>query len=724
MSVPEGLATGMLSDAEITVRRQRFHNPESGWAVLDCLLDGEPVVLVGSIGYLEEGERALISGAWKQDPRYGPQVEVTQALPVQPTDPQALTDYLRRVRFIGKRRAQALIERHGDAVLEAIDVDPLAAFRDVGLRKARAEEAARSWDGLRALRDLHLLLAPHGLAYLATRIHKLHGDQAHRLTRERPYDLTSVHGVGFELADRIARGVGIPADSPERAGAAVLHALASAERWGSTCLPAAVLQRSLLELLGEHAPEWPLIERMAEAGEVAIVEDDGRWVYRVETEELEAELAERVLELATAAPARGLKQPAREIDGAQLNDEQWTGVSAAFTQRLSVITGGPGTGKTASIRAIGAMAERQKAEVLLVAPTGRAAKRMTEATDLPATTIHSALAWIPGKGAQRDEDEPLGCDLLIVDETSMASLEVLVTLLRAVGPETHVSLVGDADQLAPVGAGKPFAELVESELVPTARLQHIFRQAAGSMIVQAAHAIRTGSTPTFEQGEGMRRDLFLIEQPDPVKAREEIVQLVAERLPAHYEGVDPVADIQVLAPIYKGEVGIEALNRRLREELNPTGTPVGGGRLRIGDKLMLTGRNLHELGLMNGTLLRLEGVREADDEGEDGALVVAAEDGQLFELGEQDAENLWPAYACSVHKGQGIELPIAIVVVHPSAGGNSFLRREMLYTAITRATIATVIVGTRDCIAGAVRRTDAGRRYSRLVPRLREGMAG
>jgi exodeoxyribonuclease V alpha subunit len=728
-------------EATVDVRRRRFHNAETGFAVLECELDGEPVVLVGLLGHLEERERAQIRGTWVDDRRYGPQVKVAEALPLAPTDPAALEEYLRRVRYIGARRAQALIERYGDQVLTTIDRDPEQAFASIGLSGRRAAAAAQSWDGLRALRELHLLLAPHGLAYLAARIHREHGDQAHRVIRERPYDLTGVFGVGFELADRIARGVGVPAESPERAAAAVLHALAEAERFGSTCLPAAALGRRAGELLGSE-PGWETVERLVEAGEVVVADDDGIWVYRTATEELEAELAERVLELTAAGPVEGLRAPddaepgsersgAAEArawpapvgaeallpDGGELAAEQWAGIRTAFSERLSVITGGPGTGKTASIRAIGAIAAGQGAEVLLVAPTGRAAKRMTEATALPATTIHSALGWIPGKGSQRDEDDPLGCDLLIVDETSMASLEVLVTLLRAVGPDTHVVLVGDADQLAPVGAGKPFAELVESELVPTARLQHIFRQAAGSMIVQAAHAIRTGALPSFEHAPEMRRDLFLVERPDPVRAREEIVQLVTERLPAHY-GVDPIADIQVLAPVYRGEVGIDALNRELREVLNPGGTPVGGGRLRIGDKLMLTGRNLHELGLMNGTLLRLEGVREGSDEDEDdGALVVAADD-QLFELDQRDADRLQPAYACSVHKGQGIELPIAVVVAHP-AGGDFFLRREMLYTAITRATLATVIVGTRNSLARAVRSTDAGRRHSRLVPRLR-----
>jgi exodeoxyribonuclease V alpha subunit len=350
-----------------------------------------------------------------------------------------------------------------------------------------------------------------------------------------------------------------------------------------------------------------------------------------------------------------------------------------------------------------------------VAPTGRAAHRMTESSGFRATTVHSALGWVPGEGPTHDGDDPLKCDLLIVDESSMANLELMVTLLRAVPSSAHVVLVGDADQLAPVGAGKPFAEMIASGVVPTARLSHIFRQAAGSMIVQGAHAIRRGELPDFTVGEGMERDLFLIERADPRAARAEIVSLVTDRLPAHF-GVDPVSDIQVFAPVYKGDLGIDALNEALREALNPSGRAVRGGRLRIGDKLMMTGRNLHELRLMNGTVLRLlDEVGTSDDD--DAALLLAGDDDGVFRLPPEESESLRLAYACSVHRGQGIELPVAVIVAHPAAGA-FFLRREMLYTAVTRARRATVIVGTREVIARAARTQDTGKRHSRLAARL------
>jgi exodeoxyribonuclease V alpha subunit len=723
-----GGAQGEPFAAEVVVRGQRFANEESGFAVLDGVADGQHVVLVGSIAHLEANERAAVTGAWVRDPRYGPQVKVREAHPLAPTDEGALVAYLRRVRHVGPRRAAALYAAHGEHVLSTIDADPRAAFSRAGLSPTRAGEAARSWDALRATRGLHLLLAPHGLAHLAARIHRHYGDRAYRVVAERPYELTAVFGVGFATADAIARGVGGALDSPARARAAVLHVLAEAERDGSTCLPEGALRATAGQLLGTGAPAEELLREMARAGDLELDEDAGDipavWVYRAETAALERELAERVHALLADAASEKLHAPAVPPEGVLPDDgvlapEQWAGVQGAFAHRFSLVTGGPGTGKTASIRMIGAVAAQQRASLLLVAPTGRAALRMHEATGLEASTVHSALGWIPGEGPSLDEDDPLRCDLLVVDETSMANLELLVTLLRAVGPGTHVVLVGDADQLAPVGAGKPFAELVASGLVPTARLAHIFRQAAGSMIVQGAHAIREGRPPLFTHTEEMEHDLFLIERADPVAAREQIAGLVSRRLPEHY-GVDPVNDVQVFAPVYRGELGIDALNDALRAALNPRGKPIGNGRLRIGDKLMLVGRNLHELGIMNGTLLRLLEALDDDADDEDGGsggVLVATDAGAVIEIPPGEVGNLRLAYACSVHRGQGIELPIAIVVAHPAAGGR-FLRREMLYTAVTRARTATVVVGTAAMVARAAATADVGRRHSRLAVRL------
>ncbi len=706
-------------DSEVIVRRTRFASEETGWAVIEAAReDGAPVVLVGPLIHLEERERAHVLGTWVDDSRYGRQVKVAEARPLPPNDAESVAVYLRRVKHIGAKRATRLIERYGAAgVLDAIDADAQTAFAAAGLRRTAIEEAIGSWERMRVTRRLHLLLAPHGLAYLVPRIHEAYGDSAHRVVSDHPYELTSVFGVGFATADRIARGLGTSADSAERARAGALHVLAEAERSGSTCLPIDALLAALAELLGGSGASEAFIDELVAAGDLARA---GQWIYRRQTAELEAELAQRVDDLVRGSPESRLREPgesAATATGPQLTAEQLAGVRNAFAHRLSLITGGPGTGKTASIRTIAGLAAVQGARVLLVAPTGRAAIRMSEASGMRAQTVHSALGWIPGEGPTHDGQDPLTCDLLIVDESSMANLELLVTLLRAVGPKTHVVLVGDADQLAPVGAGKPFAELVGSQAVPATRLTHIFRQAAGSMIVQGAHAIRRGDRPDFTPREGMRRDLFLIERADPRAAREEIVSLVGDRLPAHYE-IDPVQDIQVFAPVYRGELGIDALNEALRDVLNADGQPVRGGRLRIGDKLMMTGRNLHDLGLMNGTLLRLLDEVPGSDGGDEPALILSGED-SIFRLPPEESDRLRLAYACSVHRGQGIELPVAVIVAHP-AGGAFFLRREMLYTAVTRARLATVIVGTREVIARAARTPDTGRRHSRLAERLRE----
>jgi exodeoxyribonuclease V alpha subunit len=708
-------------EAEVTVRQVRYASDTTGWAVLDVAAqDGSPVVLVGPLIHLEERERAHVVGTWVQDSRYGPQVKVTEARPLAPDDPQILVAYLRRVKHVGAKRATDLVTRFGvEGVFDSIDRDPPSAFATVGLRHRRAEEAATSWQALRVTRQLHLLLAPHGLAYLANRIHDHYGPTAHTVVSQRPYELTSVFGVGFLIADRIALRSGVTVAAQDRARAAVLHVLSETERNGSTCMPLESLLATTGELLESDVSET-LIDQFVGAGDLV---RDGAWIYRAPTAALEAELAERVRDLIAGPPGPRLREPdadATAAGGPELTGEQVAALMGAFRHRLSLITGGPGTGKTASIRTMASLAVGQGARVLLVAPTGRAAIRMSEASGLRARTVHSALGWIPGEGPTHDEQDPLACDLLIVDETSMANLELLVTLLRAVADTTHVVLVGDADQLAPVGAGKPFAELIACDTVPTVRLTHIFRQAAGSMIVQGAHAIRRGAVPEFAPSADMRRDLFLIERHDASAARAEIVSLVSDRLPAHY-GVDPIRDIQVFAPVYRGELGIDALNSALRDALNPDGQPVRGGRLRIGDKLMMTGRNLHDLGLMNGTLLRLldevSGVRTGGDgEPDDAALILGGED-SIFRLPPEESDRLRLAYACSVHRGQGIELPVAVIVAHPAAGA-FFLRREMLYTAVTRARIATVIVGTRAVVARAARTPDTGRRHGRVAERL------
>ena len=416
---------------------------------------------------------------------------------------------------------------------------------------------------------LHLLLAPHGLTWLVARRQALRR-RGHRIVRERPYELTSVFGVGFHVADRSpARRAcsGLRA----RARAGVVHALAEAERNGSTCLPVGVLAAAADELLGA-ALDAQLLAGMAERGDLVMEPGTGEvlWAYRPRRPRSRRSWPSGWRARPRARPTEGPRGGGRRCrPGARTGRRRGGGDDLAAVDR----DGRPGYRQDRDDPDDLQRGGRAGFDVLLVAPTGRAARRIAESTDRRLDRPCGARLG-PGRGT--DTRRARHADLLMVDETSMANLELLVTLLRAVGPRTHVVLVGDADQLAPVGAGKPFAELVEAGAVPVTELTHIFRQAAGSMIVRGAHAVRQGGAPSFAAEEGLTRDLFLVERADPAQALEEVVSLVCERLPEHY-GVDPVADIQVFAPVYRGALGIDVLNERLRAVLNPDGRPVLAG---------------------------------------------------------------------------------------------------------------------------------------------------
>jgi exodeoxyribonuclease V alpha subunit len=689
-------------DAEVRVQHVLYKATDESFAVvLVEAPDGDSVAAAGPLAHLAPGTRARVAGNWQEHPKYGHQIQAELGYEVDPDDTGGIRKYLLTIRHIGKSRAQALIDRHGDAVLEAIDRDPDAAFAALpGLGARAASAAAESWRERRALRDLYLLLAPHGAGWLAGPLRARHGSEATALVRDEPYLLTEEHGVGFATADAIARANGVAPGSQARLRAGAVHLLREAELRGHTFLTRGELRDRAQDLVGPL--EDDLLDALAGDGVVAL---DADRVALAGTFATEQNAAATLARLAAAEPV--LKAPRRPPRmPADLSEEQRAAVEAAFSRLLSVVTGGPGTGKTTLVKAIVEQAKAAKAEVALCAPTGRAARRLEEATGHPATTIHRLVEWLPGEGPLRSAGYPIECDLLVVDESSMLSLSVAAMLLAALHEETHVVLIGDADQLPPVGAGKPFADLIDSGCVPVARLTHVFRQAARSLIVQAAHAINRGEPPRTQATDSEVRDFFFIERESDSAAADEIVELATERLPAHYHA-DPIRDVQVLAPIYRGAAGVDALNERLRARLNPEGERCLDGPLRTGDKLIQT-RNDYSTGLMNGQIVIALG---EDGEGEE--LWVETDAGERLAVPADRAHSLRPAYAISVHKSQGCEMPVVIVPVHISH--SILLSRNLLYTAVTRARRACVLVGQREAVSRALRRADAFRRNSRLA---------
>ena len=686
-----------------------FSAEDDGYAVLEVqeVESGEGFALIGPVAHLTAGDRAEVSGDWQTHSKYGRQLRARGALPLDPADRKGQVAYLTSLRHIGPARAERLVDEHGEGVLGAIAADPAAAFGALrGVSADQAAAAAESWRASRAVRDLHVQLAPHGLAHLAAPIHARFGERSMAILHEDPYRLTEVEGVGFARADRIALAGDVPPESERRAQAAAVFAIAESEQEGHTFLPLDELTRRTARLIGLGPDPDVLV------GARGLLLDEGR-AYRELTHASELAVAETLAARAAAPPHldhEPAESPPAEGHGAGLTDEQWAAVRGAFAARISVMTGGPGVGKTVCTRAIVGEAERAGARIALCAPTGRAARRLAEATGHKAMTIHRMLEWAPGSEPTFRPGHPLPVDLAIVDESSMLNLRTMQVLLGGLAESTHVVFVGDADQLPPIGAGKPFDDLIDSGVAPVVRLSLIFRQAARSMITTAAHEINRGRPPHLEPAEDQQRDFFFIDRPNPERALDTVVEVVAERAAGSF-GVDPVREVQVLAPMYKGAVGIDALNERLQARLNPDGKPAVGERFRVGDRLIQT-RNSHELGLMNGSIVFLR----ADDPVEE-AIEVDTDEGGSLSIPYGETATLRLAYAVSVHKAQGSEVPVVVAVCHRSHA--RMLTRPLLYTAITRARDACVLVGDPAALAAGVGRDDGGGRHSALAERLR-----
>jgi exodeoxyribonuclease V alpha subunit len=686
----------------------RWRADDGGFAVLAAVgSDGEEVTLTGPIAHLHEGDTVEVQGAWREHPRFGRQLYV-EHLQVGAASPDALITLLGSVKHVGPRGAEWLLARHGDEVLEIIDRDPGARLREVpGIGKAKLKPAVASWQQHAGGRALALLLAEHGVpAAVAARVHKALGGGALALLQQDPYALAKVDGIAFTTADAVARALGTPADAPERVHAALIHTLRAAEQDGHCFLARDELLARAARLL-----ELPIedVDGHVEDAELVL---DGERVLDPRMDRTERRLADRVRDLASAPPTLDIDVPAEPPEGDHApTTTQWAAVHAAAEHRLSILTGLPGTGKTATMRALVDLLRAQKRTVRLCAPTGKAARRLSEATGgAEATTIHRLLEWVPGEGFARDADDPLtGVDLLVVDEASMLDVRLAAALLEAVGPRTHVLLVGDVDQLAPVGPGRVLEDLIASGRAPATRLTEVFRQAARSLIIRAAHRVNRGEAPLDPDqplGPDDLRDFFFIERPSAAEVFAEVVSLATTRLPEHYD-LDPIADLQVLVPMHKGPAGIDAFNTTLRERLNPSGRDVKGTPFRLGDRIMQT-RNNHERSFYNGEIAVV-----AANDPDRGTLTLVGDDGRRLTLDTSETATLRLAYACSVHKMQGSQAPAIVIAL--ARGHAPMLTRNLVYTAVTRSQTACVIVAEQGALPTALSRVDASRRNTRLV---------
>jgi exodeoxyribonuclease V alpha subunit len=726
---------------ELEVVNVRYRSDDGQFAVLDAVPSGADAVpgghevVVGPVGHLDEGDVVRASGRRTQHPKHGERFQVRALQSVAPTEDEAVSRVLQRVPGVGPKAAGLLIERFGDELLERLDRDPRDVLRRVkGLTGEKLAEAVETWRAEAGPRAVRLLLERHGLdAATIGRVIRALGDEPDvGLLKSAPYRLTSRSGIGFPTADAIAIALGEDPGSVERRRAALVHALARAEDDGHCHLPHdEAISRTTRLLAGRDAP-WSQVDALAPAvGEAlteliadhAVVDRDGR-VATLELDEAETLLAEIVARMTTDVPTIDVAveddppttDPAAEAGTAGTDPlpspEQWEAVCLACAHRLSILTGGPGTGKTQTMRALVKVLKDAGRSVLLCAPTGKAARRLSEATGAQATTIHRLLGFVPGDGFQHDEDDPIpDGGMLVVDEASMLSLDLAVALLRAVGPETHVLLVGDVDQLAPVGPGRVLQDLLEAQIVPAVRLTRIFRQAERSLIVRSAHAMNHGQPPITQAGPDDVRDFFFIDRSDALAAADEIVSLTTTRLPTHYD-VPAVGGVQVLAPQRRGACGVEALNTRMREILNPGGRQAKGSVLREGDRVMQT-RNDHEAEVMNGELGMLARV-----DGDDALLHM--DDGRVIRLPLVRLDTWELAYACTVHKAQGSSIPVAVVPVLQEH--RHMLTRNLLYTAVTRAEKACVMVGDRSAVRQALGRVDGATRYTALPARIREAL--
>jgi len=715
----DGAAEAELSG---TVARITFRSEDTGYTVARVAPDGEErtLAVVGRMPPLSVGERVIAYGRWVEHPKFGRQLEVSRLERRVPRTEEAVARYLGSISApdgastgIGPRLAERIVKTFGADTLEVIETRPEELARVTGVSAKKARDLAAAVRASSRLRDLTLLLEENGLgARYAARIHDKYGESALTVIREDPYRLArDIWGIGFVRADALARSLGIDAEDPDRLEAGLVHALRRSADLGDVFIPAEELVRAAQELLAvDTLPVERGLEAAVESGRV-LREDDRIYtlgLHRAETDaaaRLLAMLAEGGGDLPFDEGELGRLQRSLSVE---LAPDQVEAVRLAHDRHVLVITGGPGTGKTTLTRFLLDLFSGLDLRLVLAAPTGRAARRLSETARRDASTLHRLLGFDPSTGDfARDESDPIEADVVLIDEASMVDQRLFASLLRALPEGARLVLVGDADQLPSVGAGEVLRDLIRSGVVPTARLTRIFRQGERSGIVGNAHRILAGDWPeTVAPGQG---DFVFVERDHPAEVAEEIRRLVREFLPQE-EGVDPLRDVQVLVPMYKGEAGAEALNRALQDDLNRRGREVklGPRRFREGDRVIQL-RNDYSRNVFNGEIGQVEAVTD------DGRSLAVRFD-SLVEVPASDWDHLALAYAITVHKSQGSEYDW--VVVPLSTQHAILLERPLFYTAVTRARKGVILVGSRRALSLALRSGRSRARRTTLAARL------